>query len=219
VWSPDGNRIVFGAGSQGLFVKTASGLGAEERLVEGARYPTDWSRDGRFLLLSTRFEGSAAIFVLPLQGERKPFPFVQDQFINSEARFSPDGKWVAYVSNESGTSEIYVRDFPGGPPSEKGPSKGKWLVSNRGGRSPLWRADGRELYYTSGDRLMAVETGVKGDAFVSGTPRELFGGVGRWAFAGVSRDGQRFLLFTPERDTQPRPIKVMLNWESLLKGQ
>ena len=145
---------------------------------------------------------------LPLAAERKPYPFLSTQFFEGQGVFSPDGKWVAYQSNESGRNEIYVRPFPG--------PGGQWQISTGGGTSPRWRADGKELYYVAPDnKLMAAAAAVQGGTFVPGTPAALFQihparGINKPQY-DVSRDG-RFLINTELQETSTEPIHLLLNW-------
>jgi hypothetical protein len=158
--------------------------------------------------------------VLPLTGERQPFPFLQTEFSEEHPQFSPDGRWLAYTSNESGRPEIYVQSFP--------PSGGKWQVSTHGGAHPRWRGDGQELFYLDlrGKKLLAVA--VKGDThtFEADVPVALFDiNVGRYIpglLAGmyqydVTADGQRFLVNTLVEEPPAPPITVVLNWIAGLK--
>ena len=155
------------------------------------------------------------IWVLPMTGERKPTPFLQTPFNESGARFSPDGKWVAYWSFESGNPEIYVQPFP--------PTGGKWQVSVDGGTSVEWGKDGKELFFVTPDnRLMsvAVESGTQ---FKAGVPKLLFqvpglkNSTGAPSRFSVTRDGKRFLFVTSDTTTAGSPITVLLNWTSALK--
>jgi hypothetical protein len=146
-----------------------------------------------------------------LSGDRKPVPFLQTQFDEDRGRFSPDGRWVTYQSDESGVNEVYVAPFPG-------PGR-KWQVSTAGGRLPRWRSDGAEIFYLDPDnRLMAVAVNGKGDTFEIGPTQPLF--EFRPAGAGyrydVTADGQRFLINAfPEQ--APEPITVVINWTAGLK--
>jgi Tol biopolymer transport system component len=187
VWSPDGSRIAFDSNRKGhrdLYLKSSNGAGSEELLLESAqdKVASDWSRDGRFLLYhSSDPETSWDLWVLPMEGDRKPFVFLKTNFDERRAQFSPDGRWVAYISNESGRYEIYVRPFfqgrlsaktEGGPATVSGTTVlsglqvqpapvsgtssgagagGQWQVSTSGGIYPRWRADGKELYYIAPD--------------------------------------------------------------------
>jgi len=219
VWSPDGNYIgwvSFRDQRYQLVRKLASGAGQEEVLLESNKqiFPNAWSPDGKFILYTEVNPNTRRdIWVLPLEGDRKPFAFFQSPADDTLAVFSPDGHWVAYESTESGTPEIYVQSFPA--------SGGKWPVSNKGGRRPAWRSDGKELFYlTLEGKLMGVEIKL-GSSFEPGVPRELFD----VAIAGslpnapydVTADGQRFLLLRGQVDPNPSSLTVVLNWTADLK--
>jgi Tol biopolymer transport system component len=226
VWSPDGARIAFGSLRDGLmnvYQKLSSGAGEEDPLLKSgeAKYPTDWSPDGRFLLYTTL---AGDVWLLPLSGDRKPVSFLWTPFIENWARFSPDGRWISYQSNASGRQEIYVKPFREG--SAPG-STGVWQVSTDGGTDPQWRRDGKELFYLAPDRrLMAVEVKA-GATFEAGAPRPLFAlrtlavsfvfTVSTPSNYTVSADGQRFLVNSPLEDVAPSPIQVVMNWTSGLK--
>ena len=217
VWSPDGSKIVFSSTRDGvpnLYVKPASGSGNEELLLKssGSKTPADWSLDGEFILYSERNpKGKYDLWVLPLEGDKMPRPFGQDKFRKVGATFSPDGKWVAYSSDESGQVEVYVQPFPG--------PGAKHQVSTSGGFRPIWRRDGKELFYVTTDRkLMAVELNTD-STFGYSLPKPLFdtrirGGLRAYA---VSRDGQRFLINDLIESSGPSPITVVLNWTADLK--
>jgi Tol biopolymer transport system component len=169
VWSPDGSRIVFSSARNGppdLYVKPASGGSNEELLLKTSlvKVAMDWSSDGKFILYKEiNDKGKSDLWVLPLEGDRTPRPFLQDDFEKGGAKFSPDVKWVAYSSDESGQKQIYVRPFPG--------PGGEYQVSNSGGTSPRWRRDGKELFYLSLDgKLMAVEVKA-GSTFEAGAAK------------------------------------------------
>jgi len=226
VWSPDDRRIVFGSnlgGVMNLYQKDSSGSGVQEALLKSkeGKFPQDWSRDGKYLVYSRRSEkGDFDLWILPMIGDRKPTPFVQSQFNEDQAEFSPDGRWVAYMSDASGRPEIYVRPFP---PSESG---GQWLISNSGGEQPRWRGDGKELFYFSGQKLMAVDVSAKA-AFQAGVPKVLFeapvsGGIvtsnnGSAHHWDVTADGQRFLINTDAIDSNSARLNIVLNWTAILK--
>jgi dipeptidyl aminopeptidase/acylaminoacyl peptidase len=215
VWSPDGKWIVYGTSSTNeLFRKPASGVGDEELLENLGVLPEDCSRDGRFLIVTAFSHGTPDILILPLQGDRKPFPFVTTEFREEGARFSPDSRWIAYFSDESGRPEVYVRDFSEGP----APSKGKWQISTDGGNSVFWRADGRELYYAY-DRVVSVPVLPSANEFRAGPPKVLFEMPDEGFFYGPNPDGSRFLLNVPTNDKSEVPaITLILNWQAGLKS-
>lgn len=221
VWSPDGTRIAFsslGSGSASeIFEKKSNGEGQNEPLhVSGdAKIPTDWSPDGRFLLLDDYYSTLSQVDVLPLAGERKPYPFAKSQFPERSGRFSPDGHWVAYTSRESGREEVYVAPFPG--------PGGKWQVSSSGGRMPRWRRDGRELFSVSeDDTLMAAAVEAGQNKFDVKEVRPLFHvnlapeATERSGSYDVTADGTRFIVIASS-DEVPPPITLVLNWPATLK--
>jgi Tol biopolymer transport system component len=228
VWSPDGARIAFYDFSQrNTYLKELPG-GREERLVHGS--PSDWSPDGRFLLYTdVDQKNQSDIWILPdplnKSGARKPVPFLQTPFDESQAQFSPDGHWVAYTSNESGRPEIYLRPFPA-PASGSGV---KWQVSSSGGMQPRWRRDGKELFYlepaTPRLRLMAMPISPGPHPIAANaTPKALFEFRGLTYVASLnefvysaSADGQRFLVgANADQDARPT-LNVMVNWPALVK--
>src|SRR5262249_24783860 len=170
IWSPDGSRIIFASNRKGgvfnLYEKASSGAGSEQLLLESGRdkRPTSWSADGRFVAYyeaapKTRLD----VWILPLFGDRKPFPFLQTDFIEAGAEFSPNGRWIAYTSEESGRPQVYVMPFPASA------AGGKWQVSAVGGREPRWRRDGKELFFWGLDnKLTAAEVEEKGSSFQVG---------------------------------------------------
>jgi Tol biopolymer transport system component len=214
MWSPDGNRVVFDSNRGGnfdLYEKPSNGA-AEETLFfsgEGAERAFSWSPDGRYIL----FQTATDLFALPLTGERKPVPLVTTSFTTSRARFSPDGRWLAYTSYETGRDEVWVAPFPG--------PGGKWLVSTGGGSWSRWRRDGKEIFYVDpANRLMAAEVNGEGAAFEVQNVRPLFetrARTGPRYMYDVSADGQRFLINSlPEQPATP-PLTLVINWPALLQ--
>ena len=221
VWSPGGEWIAYVGtrGKNSLYRKASNGVGQEEMLLEGdagLRNPLDWSPDGKFLLFGEG-DGTAKsqLFLLPLAGDRKAAPLTQNTFVASTGTFSPDGHWLAYSSNESGRFEVYVMPFGGG--------SGKWQISSTGGLHPMWRHDGKDLFFWSPNNdLMSVSLALKPGLVEVGTAHTLFrfnnpvGNVGIISPYDVNPDGQRLVLITtPET---PRPIALVVNWATALKN-
>ena len=219
IWSPDGRRIAYTSRAKGpgdLMVKDASGTREAEPLLISApeeKYISDWSRDGKYIVYSVRGEGHEGwdIFMLPLDGDRTPRPVVKTSFQETWATLSPDGRYIAYQSNESGRTEVYVHEFP--------EARNKWQVSTSGGTQAHWRRDGKELFYRAGTALMAVPV-TTGETFTIGSPVKLFD----TRFAAVTArghyrvwpDGQRFLVLAPLARDLERPAAVVLNWAASL---
>jgi Tol biopolymer transport system component len=234
-WSPDGSRIVFGSvrnGKYGVYVKAVDNTGKEELLIESElpTTPMAWSPDAKSIVYwvsdpKTGFDQ----WILPLTGERKPVPILQNPFLEGWPQVSPDGKWIAYTSNETGQNEIYIRTFPEG--------SGKWQISTNGGIFPRWRHDGKELFFlsaigaglssTSGGKMMAADLRVSGASIQAGVPHALFDS-GYFNFNhpvayntyAVSADGQRFLIPRPANATAEvasTPITVVVNWTAALR--
>jgi serine/threonine protein kinase/Tol biopolymer transport system component len=221
VWSPDGTRIVFAStrdSPPNLFAKPSSGTGAAERLLKSTsnHQPTDWSRDGRHIVyagldVATQWD----LWLLPMSDagiERQPVPLLQTEFNEHLGRVSPDGRWYAYTSDESGANEVYVRTFPG--------SGAKKRITVGGGSEPKWRDDGRELFYRAPDGTLMAADVRAGVSFDVGSVTPLFrirpGSTRNFGYDvtyAASRDGQRFLVSgaTGESDAVPR-ITVVLNW-------
>jgi eukaryotic-like serine/threonine-protein kinase len=202
VWSADGSHILYSAGDK-IVQKAANNTGAEEVVEVAAKQPMDASGDGRFLFTITARTND--IWVLPLSGDRQPFPYVQTEFQETHPRLSPDGRWLAYESNESKRDEIYVVSFP--QPTQK------VQISTDGGQAPVWSRDGRELYYFGANaKIMAVD--IKPETpFQLGVPKALFEprlGTNRPSI-DVSKDG-RFLLPALVEQEASTPMTVVLNW-------
>ncbi len=217
VWSPDGSRIAYTSVQNGqfnIYVKNTSGAGSAQPLLQSdsQKFPSDWSRDGRYLLfdaMAGKGNSGNDIWVLPLFGDRKPFPFLQTKYMEGHGRFSPDGRWIAYESNESGNYQIYLSPFPGGG--------GKYQVSQGGGVQPEWNHDGSKLYYLAPvGKLMEASVKEEGSAVEIGTPREIFqeplasSGPAGIAYS-VAPDGKRFLVDKAEQGNSP-PLTLVTNW-------
>jgi roadblock/LC7 domain-containing protein len=224
VWSPDGTRIVFRSSRTGqfdIYQKLASGAGEEERVVASDQVlaPGSWSADGRFLLYSSADpQTNTDLWVVQMTGDRTSSVFLKTPSLDGGGVFSPDGRWVAYYSNESGRTEVYVRPFV--PPGAAGTAAGgKWQVSTAGGIYPAWRPDGKELYFLNpAGAMMVAPIAVAGPTLEPGAPIVLFrtrvfgGGVSLTAGRqyDVGPDG-RFLINTVLDDTAA-PITLLQNW-------
>jgi Tol biopolymer transport system component len=224
IWSPDGARIIFNSvpkNGNNIFVRNANQTGQEEVLGDSPfQLATDWSRDGRYIIagavsssLSAGIGRTGGIWVHPLFGEKKPFAYGHPGFRGTEAKLSPDGKWLAYSSDESKRNEIYVVSFP--------TPEGKFQISTDGGRIPVWSRDGRELYFISADsKMMAVKINTSGGKFQASVPQPLFDvrmPEGIIPNFDVSKDG-RFLIPTVVGGASNNvPMTVVLNWQAGLK--
>jgi Tol biopolymer transport system component len=219
VWAPEGSRLAFSAsGPEGrldLYYKATGGAAGHQMLAASPedKRPTDWSRDGRHILYtSTHPKTKYDLWILPVEGDRQPLPFLSTEFAETHGQFSPDGRWIAYASDEAGRSEVYVQPFPGSGVT------GKWQISTAGGYAPRWRRDGRELYYLAPDRrLMAVRV-ESGAGFQAGLPEALFEtrvpDVASSAsfFYEVAAGGQQFLISSRVGETGETPITVVIDW-------
>ncbi len=225
LWSADGSRIFFSSNRDGgkfhLYQKISSGAGNDELLLKTDynAFADDWlsEKAGELLLYEsdspkTRYD----LWVLPLTGERKPYPFLQTEFNETHSQFSPDGRFVAYVSDESGRAEVYVQSFPA--------AGGKWQISTGGGDQPQWRRDGRELFYIAPDKTLMAVPIAAGNSFEPGSPVALFATsiplgsltADRNHFV-VAADGQRFLINNLVDEGSKQPITLVLNWATDLK--
>jgi eukaryotic-like serine/threonine-protein kinase len=225
-WTPDGKRIAFESNKEGapnLFWQLADGSGGLERLTtsEYIQVPMSWSPDGKLLaFMEVNPITGVDIWVLrtgdPSAGSeqiREAQPFLRTPFSEGAPAFSPDGRWLAYISNESGRYEVYVQPYPG--------PGGKWQISTEGGTEPKWNPSGRELFYRSGEKMMAVDIAAQ-SGFAAGKPRMLFEGQYELSPVqsdnyDVSSDGQRFLMLKPTVQAAPTQINVVLNWFEELK--
>jgi hypothetical protein len=229
IWSPDGTQIVFSSTRKGgldLYMKSASGTGTDELLLATPQIKaaSSWSPDGRTLLyLSADPNTGFDIWALPMDGDRKPFPVIQTKSNERLGQFSPDGKWIAYESDESGRYEVYVRPWSG----SSGRGGGKVPISPTGGAQVRWRHDGKALFYIAlDDRLMTVpiKFGSNGQDIEPGTPVPLFathvGGAvqvfPRHQYV-VSLDDLRFLMVVEREGAAASPITLLLNWAGSYK--
>jgi dipeptidyl aminopeptidase/acylaminoacyl peptidase len=249
IWSPDGTRLAFGsnrpasgetisdpyAGTFNMYEKRADLTGDATVLLDSTatghpptwKQPTSWSPDGRFLVYETYDPKTTwDLWMLPLTGDRKPRPLLRSDFEELEGQISPDGRWLAYTSDESKRWQVNVVPLSGGT--------GKWQISTDGGRLPRWRGDGKELYFlTDARKLMAVDVRTSGSALEVGIPHPLFDvqipatffqptpiaqtAKTPWPYA-VSRDGQRFLVAVDRSQQRAeQPITVVENWTAALK--
>jgi serine/threonine-protein kinase len=224
IWTPDGKRITYESRKPAttfrLFWKPWDGGGPEERVAEDDR-KTDgissasWSPDGRVLAYVDDYDHPRTgrdIWLLPLDGDRKPRPFLESPFNEETPIFSSDGRWLAYVSDESGRYEVYVRPYPG--------PGGKWQISTEGGAGPVWNRNGRELFYRNGNKMMVVEISTEG-AFSAAKPKLLFETEGPATYStfpdyDVSPDGRRFLMIR-DGEQPATQVNVVLNWFEELK--
>jgi serine/threonine-protein kinase len=218
-WTPDGKRIAFGSNKEGpanLFWQLADGSGGLERLAasEYTQFPQSWSPNEQLLAFNELNPTTGwDIWVLRM-ADRKAQPFLRTPFNEESPRFSPDGRWLAYISDESGRFEVYVQPYPG--------SGGKWQISTEGGAEPVWNPNGRELFYRTENKMMVVDISTQ-SSFSAGKPRVLFSEPYLPtpiipANYDVSLDGQRFLMLKPiEQEAAPTQINVVLNWFEELK--
>jgi serine/threonine-protein kinase len=219
IWTPDGKRMTFRrGGTSNLFWMPADGSGPEERLTTSAYFQraSSWSPDGKVLVYLERRPSVEAedLWLLHLEGEPKPRPFLETPFRESFGTVSPDGRYLAYMSNESGVWEVYVRSFPG--------AEGKWKISSEGGSQPVWARSGREIFYRVGDEMMAVAVETE-PQFRAGKPVILFEGA--FHYAGISfpqydvtPDGKRFVMIE-DQEAWPTRIELVLNWTEELKAR
>ncbi|HET9409355.1 MAG TPA: protein kinase [Candidatus Sulfotelmatobacter sp.] len=216
VWTPDGKTIYYGSNVRGayhIYAKAADGTGSEQVILEDDAfdYPWDISSDGKYLAYmrpAADGKGGTEIWALPLSADRKPFSVLSSSFTNYSTAISPDGKWMAYSSTESGRFEVYVTAFPGGG--------AKWEVSVNGGSMPKWRHDGKELFFLDpADNLMAVDVSTTGKTIQTGTPHPLFRPLGLQGQLGpyaVTADGKKFLINGGNVKEENQPFVLVQNW-------
>ncbi|MDQ3686741.1 MAG: protein kinase [Acidobacteriota bacterium] len=218
IWSPDGRHVLFSAArtsGSGLYQKAANGTGSEELLLEGAYDPIDWSADGRFILYHPASSTTRRdVWVFPVTGSRQPYALLDTEFDVCHAQLSPDGRWLAYTSDESGSYEIYVQPFT----AEGKLGVDKKRISTNGGSQPRWRRDGQELFYVAADgQMMAVKA--SGATFAAPAAlfktRMLTGLLQSGIEYDVTADGERFLIGTQVGEAAP--VSVILNWTAEAK--
>jgi eukaryotic-like serine/threonine-protein kinase len=216
IWTDDGRSIVYSKSKEGvetLVMKSSIGAGVEEILTQSNRLmiPNSWSPDGKYLAYFTAGDPQTGFdsWILPIENGKDPYPFLQTQFNEGGPVFSPDGKWIAYASNESGRSEVYVRPFP-----EPG---GKWQISTDGGSRPSWMNDGREIIYiTENGTIMSAEISIKESAIDVGTVRLLFetrASMFRKTY-DVTPDGQLFVIDSLPEGDDAEMITLIVNWDA-----
>jgi serine/threonine protein kinase/Tol biopolymer transport system component len=214
IWSPDGKHTTFRSNvdrNVSIFWQLADGSGGREQLVSGGNSftPSSWSPDGQQLTFTQTVAPTGRDIMVWSAADHKIRPFLTTPFTEGASEFSPDGKWLAYTSNESGRFEVYVQPFPG--------PGGKWQISADGGAEPKWNSNGRELFYRNGTKMMAVQIATQ-PVFSAGTPKTLFDRTyvstplpQTFQYYDVSRDGQKFLM-VKQLEQAPEPIHVTLNW-------
>ena len=214
MWFPDGSKIAYRSDQGGLFEKDVTGSGAERLLLkENVNGPDQVSADGKWVLyFKVTPNGNQDIYAMPTTGDRTPQMIVQTAFPDVEPQLSPNVRWLAYASSENGRNEVYVQAFPTGR---------RWQVSSNGGRQPLWRADGKELYFVSDDRrFFAVDVSERDGVFEYGVPQFLFemrANVFNTRNSYVpSRDGKRFLV-NMLLDADDAPINIVQHWPATVK--
>jgi Tol biopolymer transport system component len=216
VWSADGAKLFYRSDRGGPpdIYEIAVGIpGSERPLLElpGVQQPEDVSRDGRVLAYLNEVASTVwNIWLLPLAGERKPSPWRQTRSSESSPRFSPDGRWIAYESDESGDFEVYMALTEGGGEKRR--------ISPGGGRRPRWRRDGKELYYIAPGNLVMAVPMATGAQVEAGTPAPLFRVETEIENYDATPDGSRFLIRTPAGKVRESPLRVIVNWPALLKG-
>jgi Tol biopolymer transport system component len=225
VWTPDGRRVIYslsggsaaggGGGSYKLMWRPADGTGTEEELLSGNEpmEPLGCSPDGQVVVFFRLRSGHRDLFTLSLIGEHKERPLIESSFNKFAAQISPNGRWIAYVSDESGRQEVFVQPFPD--------LNGKWQISAMGGTEPRWSRDGRQMFYRNGSKMMAVDIQTQA-GFAAGIPRLLFDqpyATGNlYYYYDVAPDGQRFLMLKDiEEQTSQLELRMVLNWGEEVK--
>ena len=216
VWSPDGTQVLYSVQMQSTNYQARLkniGGGQEDTLVYRGpgifSMPTTWSLDGRWTVISrSDSTGNQDLWLIPMKGGGSPRPYLQTPFIEDFAQISPDGRWLAYVSNESGRNEVYVGSFP--------EARAKYQITTGGSTVAFWSPSGDELYYTdTNSTLFAVPVG-SGGGFDPGIPRRLFRVPADVNTLQIAPDGNRFLVSLLDESTESASLEVILNWPELL---
>jgi Tol biopolymer transport system component len=214
-FSPDAKRIavatISGTASAGFWIQPINGSGIQEKLDKpnGFGTITSWSPNGRYLFFMVQNTATRQdVYYIDLNGDKQLKPFIQSPANDTSAVLSPNGKWLAYMSDESGKYEVYVTAFPG--------PGGKWQISSGGGNVPSWSADGKQLYYTIGDKLMRV-TIENQDTFQFGAPAQMTLHMNEFSAVGPVGPGERFPALKALSGGQSLPQEVILNWTGTLK--
>jgi Tol biopolymer transport system component len=217
IWSPDGSKIAWSAfrnGEDALWMKSASGVGAEEKVATsgGNSVALDWSRDGNTILYQSFGQNLVDVLALDVNGDRKPRTILGTRFIEGRAHLSPNGQWLAYQSDESGRPEVYVASYPSG--------SSKWQISTNSGIEPCWSRDGSELFYLSGQGQLMSMPVPAGPSFNPGTPQPLFRvqteQSSRRNVYCPSPDGKKFLFLVTSGQNE-EPMTALVNWRGSRK--
>jgi Tol biopolymer transport system component/predicted Ser/Thr protein kinase len=210
VWSPDGKKVLWAANDGNRYLKSADGSGQDELLYTNPAcktcYPNDWSPDGKLIVISEIGKQAALdLWLVPVDGDRKPYPYLQSRFATYFGQISPDNRWMAYCTDQTPhPQQVFVESIPAG--------KGRWQISTEGGDNPYWGHDGKELFYRQGAKVMAVPIRLTETSVESGKPQPLFE-IPPIARFQVSRDGQRFLIALPvEGASTSTPLTVDTDW-------
>jgi Tol biopolymer transport system component len=212
IWSPDGRKVLWAARDGNRYLKSADGSGKDELLFKNPVCDDcllyDWSSDGKLITFAEAGEKAEFdIWLVPTEGDRKPYPYIKSRFATYWGQISPDSRWMAYASDQfPHPQQIFVESIPAG--------NGRWQISTEGGDWPIWRRDGKELFYRQGTKVMAVAIRLTETSVESGQPQVLFEGPSPLARYQASRDGQRFLIGLPVEDAADRPITVDTDWRA-----